>query len=68
MTMTMTKTAHRVTHTTRHGSFETLRVFGAPDCDMAAMLVVERFGSTVKTVEAIDADAPRVHNEQTLWH
>ena len=55
--------AHRVTHTTRYGAFETLRVHGAPDRDMAAMRVADRFGSTVHTAEAIDADAPFIFNE-----
>lgn len=56
-------TAHRVTHTTRYGAFETLRVHGMPDCDTAAMRVAEIFKSTVHTAEAIDADAPHVFNE-----
>lgn len=59
-------TAHRVTHTTPAGAREVLRVFGAPDCDMAAMRVADRFGGTVHSADAIDADAPHAWGELDL--
>lgn len=61
----MAQLAHRVKHITKTGAAETLRVFGQPDRDMAAMLVAS-LGGKVISVEAVDADAPRVWGELSL--
>jgi len=54
----MTTTTHIVVHYTKTGCREILRLHGAPDCDSAAMFIADKYGSTVKSATAIDADAP----------
>jgi len=64
-----TATAHRIVAVSRHGALFTTRVFGALDRDMAAMQLLNNFygaGSQIRTVEVIDADAPRMHGETNL--
>ena len=58
-------TAHRINYRTRYGADQVIRLFGAPDCDAAAMYVLSQ-GGTVKRVEAVDADAPRVWGEDFI--
>jgi hypothetical protein len=55
--------AHRIKHITSTGANQTYRMYNAPDCDSAAMRVVDLIGGTVTSVVAIDDDAPRVWGE-----
>lgn len=58
---------HRITYTTKYGAHEMGRVYGAPDCDSAAMWLAARYpGSTIKTVEAIHEGAERYWGEHDL--
>ena len=58
--------AHRVFYRTRHGADLAVRVYGAPDCDMAAIFILND-GGFVKRVEPIDADAPRIWAEDSVY-
>lgn len=55
--------AHRIKHFTKTGATLTYRMYNAPDCDSAAMRVVDLIGGKVLSVEAIDDDAKRVWGE-----
>ena len=58
--------AHRITHITKYGANQTYRMAGAPDCDSAAMRVVDLIGETVTSVVALEDDAARVYGEQDI--
>ena len=58
---------HRVTFLTKYGANQVGRVYGAPDCDSAAIWIANKYnGSTVKSVEAINDHAERLWGEHDL--
>ena len=60
-------TTHRITFTSKYGAAQVGRVYGAPDCDSAAIWLTAQYpGSSISAVVAIDEDAKRVWAEHDL--
>jgi len=58
---------HRITYRSKYGADQIGRVYGAPDCDSAAIWLANRYdGAIVKTVEAIGEGAARYWGEHDL--
>ena len=58
---------HRITYTSKYGAHQVGRVYGAPDCDSAAIWFNNRYqGATIKMVEAISERAARLWGEHDL--
>ena len=60
-------TVHRITYTSKYGASCMGRVYGAPDCDSAAIWLNARYdGLTIRAVDAINENAARFWGEQDL--
>jgi hypothetical protein len=58
---------HRITFTSKYGASQVGRVYGAPDCDSAAIWLNNRYpGSAIKAVEPINEGAARLWGEHDL--
>jgi hypothetical protein len=60
-------TAHRITYVSKYGALQMGRVYGAPDCDSAAIWLGAKYaGSSIRAVDAINENAARFWGEHDL--
>lgn len=60
-------TAHRITYVSKYGARQVGRVYGAPDCDSAAIWLGAQYpGSTIRAVDAIRENDARFWGEHDL--
>ena len=60
-------TTHRITFTSKYGAAQVGRVYGAPDCDSAAIWLATQYpGSAIRAVDAINENAARLWGEHDL--
>ena len=59
--------AHRITYVSKHGALQMGRVYGAPDCDSAAIWLSAKYaGSSIRAVDAINENTARFWGEHDL--